>query len=80
MTVKIKVNKKTNDVERIIVNIGQSDRCTVEPTFGYKLRRFMKRLRRELSYQADVVCGHIVGSEQAASIPYIGIESHNERW
>lgn len=45
MTVKIKVNRKTHNIEKIVGDIG-----------------------------------HVVGSEQAASVSYIGIEAHNERW
>lgn len=43
-------------------------------TFGKKLRRFIHRLAREADYKIDtVVVNCIVGSEQAASAPYIGM-------
>ena len=88
MTVKIKVNRKTHHIEKIVGDIGHTAqnmagaklfRHEVEPTFGYKFRRFIKRFKREMDYRFDVICGHIVGSEQAASVPYIGIEAHSER-
>ena len=89
MTVKIKVNRKTHNIEKIVGDIGHTAqnmagaklyRHEVEPTFSYKFRRFIRRFRREMNYQLDAICGHVVGSEQAASVPYIGIEAHNERW
>jgi len=43
-------------------------------TFGKKLRRFIHRLAREADYKIDtVVINCIVGSEQAAKSPYIGM-------
>ena len=45
-------------------------------TFGKKLRRFIHRLAREADYKIDtVVVNCIVGSEQAASVDYIGLVS-----
>lgn len=43
-------------------------------TFGKKLRRFIHRLAREADYKINtVVINCIVGSEQAAKSPYIGM-------
>ncbi|MEE3499776.1 MAG: hypothetical protein VZS12_11825 [Ruminococcus bromii] len=45
-------------------------------TFGQKLRRFIHRLARAADYKIDtVVVNCIVGSEQAASVDYIGLVS-----
>ena len=45
-------------------------------TFGQKLRRFIHRLAREADYKINtVVINCIVGSEQAASVDYIGLVS-----
>ena len=84
MTVKIKVNRKTHEIEKIIGNIGHTAQNMagaklfqheVEPTFGYKMRRFVKRLCNEISYHADVLYGSVLREESATVIPYIGIES-----
>lgn len=46
-------------------------------TFGKKLRRFIHRLAREADYKIDTaVVNCIVGSEQAASVDYIGLVSN----
>lgn len=43
-------------------------------TFGQKLRRFIHRLAQKAEYKIDaVVFNCIVGSEQAAKSPYIGM-------
>ena len=42
--------------------------------FGYKLKRFFRRLNNVIQYHAETtVCNYIVGSEQAASINYLGL-------
>lgn len=84
MTVKIKVNRKTHEIKKIIGNIGHTAqscagsmllRHEIQPTFGYKMRRFVKRLCSEISYHADVLYGSVLRDESATAIPYIGIES-----
>ena len=86
MRVIVNVNKRTHEIENIKGNIGyvaqdcaaaKLHRHEVMPTFGYKLRRFCRRLRNYLAYQADIACSHIVGSQTAASMPYIGIEENS---
>ena len=43
-------------------------------TFGKKLRRFIRRVSSEIQYHAETTAvNHIVGSEQAAKSPYIGM-------
>ena len=43
--------------------------------FFKKLRRFIRRVSSEIAYHAETTAvNHIVGSEQAANINYIGIE------
>ena len=43
-------------------------------SFGYKLKRFFRRLNNVIQYHAETtVCNYIVGSEQAASINYLGL-------
>jgi len=42
--------------------------------FGAKLRRFIRRVSSEIQYHAETTAvNHIVGSEQAASLPYINL-------
>ena len=85
MTVKIKYGRN-GAVKSIKGNIGRTRmnraalelwKGNVEPTTGYKLRRFIKRLFTEMSARAEAVCAyHIVGSPQACEISFIGIEEN----
>ena len=77
---KIHCNEKhLSDGKRELARIevcrkGQSKKIGT----GRKLRRFCKRLRREFGNVVDSAVGHIVGSEKAASLPYIGEEQQEE--
>lgn len=83
MKVKIKYDKHGN-VKKIIGNVGQTRmnraalelwKGNVEPTFGYKLRRFVGRAFTELSARAErAAADHIVGSQAACEVPYICLE------
>lgn len=83
MTVKIKYDKHGN-VKKVTGNVGRT-RMTrgalklwkgeIEPTTGYKLRRFFRRLFAEISEKAEnAACDYIVGTRSACDLPYIGIE------
>lgn len=89
MTVKIKFDSH-GEVKKITGNIGQTRanrgalelwKGNVEPTTGYKLRRFIRRAFNELSTRAEAAYAyHTVGTPSAAEMPYIGLEecSRNE--
>ena len=89
MTVKIKYDRH-GAVKKITGNIGQTRanrgalelwKGNVEPTTGYKLRRFIRRALNELSVRAEAAYAyHTVGTPSAAETPYIGLEecSRNE--
>ncbi len=88
MTVKIKYGRN-GAVKSIKGNIGQTraNRAAtalrfgkIEPTTGYKLRRFIRRALNELSARAEAAYAyHTVGTPSAAETPYIGLEEHNGR-
>ena len=78
MTVKIKYDRD-GTVKKIKGNIGQTRanraarelwKGNVEPTFGYKARRFVKRLATEISARAAIFCEE----ESVKAVPYIGLE------
>lgn len=80
MTVKIKYDR-AGAVKKIKGNIGRTRanraalelwKGNIEPTFGYKLRRFIKRIATEISARAAIFCDE--GSVKA--VPYIGLEEH----
>ena len=89
MTVKINFDRR-GEVKKITGNIGQTraNRAAtalrfgkIEPTAGYKLRRFIRRALNELSVRAEAAYAyHTVGTPSAAETPYIGLEecSRNE--
>lgn len=76
---------KNGNVKKIVSSAGQTRHnkaafelhCNnTEPTFGMKLRRFMRRVRLTALHYADNVsynCHH-----PAAAMPYIGIEEQHE--
>ena len=81
MTVKIKFDRKTGKVKKIIGNIGQTRanraayqlwRGNVEPTRWYKLRRFFKRLSTEISARAILAADY----HNERFDEYIGLEEH----
>lgn len=54
--------------------LRRKEQPQVKPSFAYKLKRFIRRLNAEIQYQAETtVLNSIVGSEQAASINYLGL-------
>lgn len=80
MTVKIKYDR-TGAVKKIKGNIGRTRanraalelwKGNVEPTFGYKARRFIKRMATEISARAAIFCDE----ESVKAVPYIGLEEH----
>lgn len=80
MTVKIKYDR-TGAVKKIKGNIGRTRanraalelwKGNVEPTFGYKMRRFIKRIATEISARAAVFCDE----DSVKAVPYIGLEDH----
>ena len=89
MKATVKFDKYGN-VKSIKGNIGRTRmnraaielwKGNVEPTVGYKLRRFIRRALNELSVRAEAAYAyHTVGTPSAAETPYIGLEecSRNE--
>lgn len=84
MTVKIKYDKHGN-VKKITGDVGRTRmnraawelwRGNVEPTTGYKLRRFIRRLFNELSARAALAAS-FCDEESAAAVPLIGLEEHS---
>lgn len=83
MKTTIKFDKHGN-VKSIKGNIGRTRmnlaacelwKGNIEPTTGYKLRRFFKRLFLELSTRAETAyIYHTAGSPAACDMPYIGLE------
>ena len=88
MKATVKFDKYGN-VKSIKGNIGQTraNRAAtalrfgkIEPTTGYKLRRFIRRALNELSVRAEAAYAyHTVGIPSAAETPDIGLEEHNGR-
>ena len=88
MTVKIKYDRH-GEVKKITGNIGQTRanrgalelwKGNVEPTTGYKLRRFIRRAFNELSTRAEAAYAyHTMNAPQACEVPVIGLEEHCER-
>lgn len=59
------------------LGVGAFMRGEIEPTFGQKLRRFFRRLRREIGAGLDEAAAHIIGrycgpEPRAEDIPLIG--------
>ena len=82
MTVKIKYGRN-GAVKSIKGNIGRTRmnraalelwRGNVEPTTGYKLRRFFKRMFSELSNRAEMA-SHYHAAPTAATVPVIRLEN-----
>lgn len=88
MTVKIKYDRN-GEVRKIKGNIGRTRmnraalelwKGNVEPTTGYKLRRFIRRALNELSTRAETAYAyHTMIAPQACEVPVIGLEEHCER-
>ena len=77
---------KNGNVKKIKTNVGRTRmnraalelwRGNAEPTTGYKLRRFIKRLFREIGERTESACMyHLVGSPQACDVPHLYIEEN----
>ena len=83
MKATVKFDKYGN-VKSIKGNIGRTRmnraalelwKGNVEPTTGYKLRRFFKRMFSELSTRAEAASRYHA-APHAAAMPYIGLEEH----
>ena len=81
-TIKVKINSN-GEITRVIGNVGQTrmNRAAsalwagnIEPTRGYKLRRFIKRLVWTFNAKMDEA-SHIARSTDtpAAEVPFIGL-------
>lgn len=69
------------DVIEAVGNIGQTranrgafklHRGQINPTFGYKLRRFIHRLAREIKHRAEMASRYY-DTESVQAIPVIGL-------
>jgi hypothetical protein len=86
MTVKIKYDRNGN-VKRVVGNVGRTRmsraalvlwKGRIEPTAGYKLRRFFKRLYWWFNAKIEEAAFIAMTPEKhAADLPYIGLEEHN---
>ena len=83
MTVKIKYGRN-GAVKSIKGNVGRTRmnraalelwKGNVEPTTGYKLRRFFKRFFTALKTRAEAASRYHA-APHAAAMPYIGLEEH----
>ena len=85
-TIKVKIDRNGN-VRRVIGDVGQTrmNRAAaalwhgdIEPTFGYKLRRFVKRAVLTFNAKMDEAAQIALGTDVPASeIEYIGLlEEH----
>lgn len=84
-SLKVKFDRHGN-VIKVVGNVGRTrmNRAAnelwhgnIEPTFGYKLRRFVHRVVERFNRACENATEHIVGSQTAAEMPYIGIEEHS---
>ena len=81
-TIKVKIDRNGN-VRRVIGDVGQTrmNRAAaalwhgdIEPTFGYKLRRFVKRAVLTFNAKMDEAAQIALGTDVPASeIEYIGL-------
>lgn len=69
------------EVIEAVGNIGMTRACRgafelhkgqIEPTTGYKLRRFIRRLAREISHRAEMA-SRFYDTESVQAIPVIGL-------
>ena len=84
-TIKVKIDRNGN-VRRVIGDVGQTrmNRAAaalwhgdIEPTFGYKLRRFVKRAVLTFNAKMDEAAQIALGADVTASeVPFIGLEEH----
>lgn len=81
-TIKVKIDRNGN-VRRVVGNVGQTrmNRAAaalwhgdIEPTFSYKLRRFVKRAVLTFNAKMDEATQIALGADVTASeIEYIGL-------
>ena len=81
-TIKVKIDRNGN-VRRVVGNVGQTRmnkaanelwRGNIEPTFGYKLRRFIVRAAKTFNAKMDEAAAIAYGADvPAAEVPYIGL-------
>lgn len=85
-TIKVKINSN-GEITRVIGNVGQTrmNRAAaalwegnIEPTFGYKLHRFIVRAVKTFNAKMDEAAAIAYGTDvPAAEVPYIGLlEEH----
>lgn len=82
-TIKVKIDRNGN-VRRVVGNVGQTRmnkaaaalwQGNIEPTFGYKLRRFVKRAVLTFNAKMDEAAAIAYGADEpACEIEYIGLE------
>lgn len=87
-TIKVKIDRNGN-VRRVIGDVGQTRmnkaatalwHGDIEPTFGYKLRRFVKRAVLTFNAKMDEAAQIALGTEVPASeIEYIGLLEERSR-
>ena len=75
-TIKIKNGKVygSGNYYRLRLNSGEIISGTMEPTFGYKLRRLFRRLIKTANAQIDRTITIAPPELSAADIPVIGLE------
>ena len=85
-TIKVRIDRNGN-VRRVVGNVGQTrmNRAAaalwhgdIEPTFGYKLRRFIRRAAKTFNAKMDEAAQIAFGTDVPASdVPIIGLlEEH----
>lgn len=87
-TIKVKIDRNGN-VRRVIGDVGQTRmnkaaaalwHGNIEPTFGYKLRRFVKRAVLTFNAKMDEAAQIALGTDVPASeIEYIGLLEERSR-
>ena len=81
-TIKVRIDRNGN-VRRVVGNVGQTRmnkaaaalwHGDIEPTFGYKLRRFVKRAVLTFNAKMDEAAQIALGTDVPASdVPVIGL-------
>lgn len=80
MKVKI-IYTKNGEVKKVVGNVGRTRmgkaalvlwKGEIEPTTGYKLRRFFKRLGHEISRRANMAA-NFYDEESVNAVPHIGL-------
>jgi hypothetical protein len=84
-TIKVKIDRNGN-VRRVVGNVGQTRmnkaaaalwHGDIEPTFGYKLHRFIRRAALTFNAKMDEAAAIAYGTDvPAAEVPFIGLEEH----